>query len=55
MRQVSDAFLLNVAEVSASLVGLFLAGIFSLSRRACIDHLDTRCSSSTFAPEHGSP
>ncbi|HEX6331361.1 MAG TPA: hypothetical protein VF129_08770 [Actinomycetota bacterium] len=28
MRQVSDAFLLNVAEVSASLVGLFLVGIF---------------------------
>jgi hypothetical protein len=28
MRQVSDAFLLNVAEVSASLVGLFLVGVF---------------------------
>ena len=28
MRQISDAFLLNVAEVSASLVGLFLVGIF---------------------------
>jgi hypothetical protein len=28
MRDVPDAFLLNVAEVSASLVGLFLVGIF---------------------------
>jgi hypothetical protein len=28
MRQVSDAFLLQVAEISASLVGLFLVGIF---------------------------
>lgn len=28
MRQVSDAFLLNMAEVSAALVGLFLVGIF---------------------------
>jgi hypothetical protein len=28
MRPISDAFLLNVAEVSASLVGLFLVGIF---------------------------
>jgi hypothetical protein len=28
MRQVSDAFLLNMAEVSAALVGLFLVGVF---------------------------
>ena len=28
MRQVSDGFLLNMAEVSAALVGLFLVGIF---------------------------
>jgi hypothetical protein len=28
MRQVSDAFLLNMAEVSASLIGLFLVGVF---------------------------
>ena len=28
MRQVSDAFLLNMAEVSASLIGLFLVGAF---------------------------
>lgn len=28
MRHVSDAFLLNMAEVSASLVGLFLVGVF---------------------------
>jgi hypothetical protein len=28
MRQVSDAFLLNVAEVSATLIGLFLVGVF---------------------------
>jgi hypothetical protein len=28
MRHVSDAFLLNMAEVSASLIGLFLVGVF---------------------------
>ena len=28
MRQASDAFLLNVAEVSATLIGLFLVGVF---------------------------
>ena len=28
MRNVSDAFLLNMAEVSAALVGLFMVGIF---------------------------
>lgn len=28
MREVSDAFLLNVAEVTAALVGLFLVGVF---------------------------
>ena len=28
MRQVSDSFLLNMAEVSAALVGLFLVGVF---------------------------
>jgi hypothetical protein len=28
MREVSDAFLLNMAEVSASLIGLFLVGVF---------------------------
>ena len=28
MREVSDAFLLNIAEVTAALVGLFLVGIF---------------------------
>ena len=28
MRQVSDAFLLNIAEVSATLIGLFLVGVF---------------------------
>jgi hypothetical protein len=28
MRQVSDGFLLNMAEVSASLLGLFLVGLF---------------------------
>jgi hypothetical protein len=28
MRDVSDAFLLNVAEVSATLLGLFLVGVF---------------------------
>jgi hypothetical protein len=28
MREVSDAFLLNMAEVSATLIGLFLVGIF---------------------------
>src|SRR5918996_3866190 len=28
MREVSDAFLLNMAEVTAALVGLFLVGVF---------------------------
>jgi hypothetical protein len=28
MRQVSDAFLLSMAEVSATLIGLFLVGVF---------------------------
>jgi hypothetical protein len=28
MRDVSDAFLLNMAEVSSALVGLFLVGVF---------------------------
>ena len=28
MRNVSDAFLLNMAEVSAALIGLFLVGVF---------------------------
>ena len=28
MREVSDAFLLNMAEVSATLIGLFLVGMF---------------------------
>ena len=28
MRQVSDAFLLNMAEVSGTLIGLFLVGVF---------------------------
>jgi hypothetical protein len=28
MQQVSDAFLLNMAEVSATLIGLFLVGVF---------------------------
>ena len=28
MKPVSDAFLLNVAEVSATLIGLFLVGVF---------------------------
>ncbi len=28
MRQVSDAFLLQVAEISATLIGLFLVGVF---------------------------
>lgn len=28
MRQVSDAFLLQMAEISASLIGLFLVGVF---------------------------
>jgi hypothetical protein len=28
MRQISDAFLLNLAEVSATLIGLFLLGVF---------------------------
>jgi hypothetical protein len=28
VRQVSDAFLLNMAEVSATLIGLFLIGVF---------------------------
>jgi hypothetical protein len=28
MRPVTDDFLLNMAEVSASLIGLFLAGVF---------------------------
>jgi hypothetical protein len=28
VRQVSDAFLLNMAEVSATLIGLFLVGVF---------------------------
>jgi hypothetical protein len=28
MREVSDAFLLNMAEVSAALIGLFLVGVF---------------------------
>jgi hypothetical protein len=28
MRQVSDDFLLNMAEVSATLIGLFLVGVF---------------------------
>jgi hypothetical protein len=27
MREVSDAFLLNMAEVSAALIGLFLVGV----------------------------
>ena len=28
MRHVSDAFLLNMAEVSSTLIGLFLVGVF---------------------------
>ena len=28
MREVSDAFLLNMAEVSATLIGLFMVGVF---------------------------
>jgi hypothetical protein len=28
MRQVSDAFLLNMAEIAATLIGLFLVGVF---------------------------
>jgi hypothetical protein len=28
MREVSDAFLLQVAEISATLIGLFLVGLF---------------------------
>ena len=28
MRQISDAFLLNMAEVSSALIGLFLVGVF---------------------------
>jgi hypothetical protein len=28
MRDVSDGFLMNMAEVSASLIGLFLVGVF---------------------------
>jgi hypothetical protein len=28
MRQVSDTFLLNMAEISATLIGLFLVGVF---------------------------
>jgi hypothetical protein len=28
MREISDAFLLNVAEVSSGLIGLFLVGVF---------------------------
>ena len=28
MREVTDAFLLNVAEVSATLIGLFIIGAF---------------------------
>ena len=28
MKPVSDAFLLNMAEVSATLIGLFLVGVF---------------------------
>jgi hypothetical protein len=28
MQEVSDAFLLNVAEISATLIGLFLVGVF---------------------------
>ncbi|HYZ10716.1 MAG TPA: hypothetical protein VE962_02355 [Actinomycetota bacterium] len=28
MRQISDGFLLNMAEVSATLIGLFLVGVF---------------------------
>ena len=28
MREVSDAFLFNIAEVSATLIGLFLVGVF---------------------------
>ena len=28
MREVSDAFLLNMAEISAGLIGLFLVGVF---------------------------
>ena len=33
MREVSDALLLNIAEVSASLTGLFLVGVSSTWRR----------------------
>ena len=28
MREVSDDFLLNMAEVSAALIGLFMVGVF---------------------------
>jgi hypothetical protein len=28
VQEVSDAFLLNMAEVSATLIGLFLVGVF---------------------------
>ena len=33
MREVSDAFLLNVAEVTAALAGLFLVGVFFFVER----------------------
>lgn len=33
MRPVSDAFLLNMAEVTASLIGLFLVGVFFYAER----------------------
>jgi hypothetical protein len=36
MREVSDALLLNIAEVSASLIGLFLVGVSSMWRRGFV-------------------
>jgi hypothetical protein len=40
MRQVSDAFLLNMAEVSGALVGLFLVGVFFFVETG-LERLDT--------------
>jgi hypothetical protein len=55
MREVSDAFLLNVAEVSATLIGLFLIGVFFYVETG-FRRLDAAatCSSRTSARARGS-
>jgi hypothetical protein len=55
MRDVSDPFVLNVAEVTAALAGLFLVGVFFFVETGLrASTADESCSSRTSAPGRGS-